>query len=375
MDESLTRESERLERSWLRHERAWLRDYLVAGVEDPRVNLQSIFSRHFLVRALTGEQFDALLTEECRFCAVMNWLLALAARSVEPEELRAVLYSLRRGADNAEGVEIPAFVSQAFSALPAAAVTLTVPNYVESFLSGAGRGRSRPVSEPSTEGPQGRGRSEPGPWSQGAHRPESDTFQELWRVALSPLPAPASRMSVLEPACGSANDYRFLHAYGMTRLFHYTGFDLCAANIENALGLFPDARFSLGNVFQIDSPDRSFDLCFVHDLFEHLSLAGMETAVREVCRVTRRGLCIGFFQMDEIREHVVRPVEDYYCNLLSMGRMRTLFAAQGFEAQVVHIASFLRQRFGCDQTHNPNAYTFILRRLGLCPRGTYSGTN
>ena len=364
MDESLARESEKLERSWLRHERAWLRDYLVAGVENPRVNLQSIFSRHFLLRALTGEQFDALMTEECRFSAIMNWLLALAARSVESEELQAVLYSLRRGADNVEGVEIPAFVSQGFSALPVSVGTLTIPNYVESFLSGARRGRSRLRSQPGADGRLGHSRSEPDPPSQGAHGPELGTFQELWRVALSRLLAPASRLSVLEPACGSANDYRFLYAYGMARLFDYSGFDLCATNVDNALALFPDARFSRGNVFQVEAPNLSFDLCFVHDLFEHLSPAGMETAVREICRITRRGLCIGFFQMDEIPEHVVRPVDDYYCNLLSMARMRTLLAAQGFESQVVHIATFLRQRFGCDLTHNPNAYTFILRRLG-----------
>ena len=80
--------------------------------------------------------------------------------------------------------------------------------------------------------------------------------------------------------------------------------------------------------------------------------------------MTRSGLCVGFFQMDEIPEHVVRPVDDYHCNLLSMARMKALFAAQGFGTQVVHVATFLRQRFGCDQTHNPDAYTFLLRRRG-----------
>jgi hypothetical protein len=64
--------------------------------------------------------------------------------------------------------------------------------------------------------------------------------------------------------------------------------------------------------------------------------------------------------MDEIRDHQVRPVEDYHWNLLSMGRMRELFAACGFAARVVHIGTFLRQQIGCEQTHNPNAYTFLL---------------
>jgi SAM-dependent methyltransferase len=364
MEVSLQQESEKLARSWLRHEPAWLRDYLVAGVEDPRFNLQSIFSRHFLLRRVIDDRAGALMTEECRFSAVMNWLVALSARSTEPEELEAVLYALRRCADSAEGVEIPPFVSQAFAALPVSLGSLTVPNYIESFLSRTRPGAPASLPAPSTQpGTGGRGAGTPGgPWPPGAPDPSLDTFQHLWRTVLSPLLAPASRLSVLEPACGSANDYRFLHAYGIARLFDYTGFDLCAANVENALALFPGARFSTLNVFQIDFPDLSFDVCFVHDLFEHLSLAGMETAVREICRVTRSGLCLGFFQMDEVREHVVRPVDDYHCNLLSMARMKALFAEQGFETQVVHIATFLRRRFGCDQTHNPNAYTFFLRR-------------
>jgi ubiquinone/menaquinone biosynthesis C-methylase UbiE len=144
-------------------------------------------------------------------------------------------------------------------------------------------------------------------------------------------------------------------------LVNYTGFDLCAKNIENARALFPGVSFAVGNVFEIAAPDKAFDLCFVHGLFEHLSLEGMQAAVREVCRVTRQGLCIGFFNMDEIRDHQVRPVEEYHLNRLSMARMRGLFADWGFAAQVVHIGAFLRQQIGCEQTHNPNAYTFLLR--------------
>ena len=108
-------------------------------------------------------------------------------------------------------------------------------------------------------------------------------------------------------------------------------------------------------------PDKAFDLCFVHDLFEHLSLEGLQAAVEEVCRVTRQGICVGFFNMDEIPDHQVHPVDDYHWNRLSMRRMRDLFAACGFGASVVHIGAFLRHQIGCDQTHNPNAYTFLLR--------------
>jgi SAM-dependent methyltransferase len=331
----------------MQHEAGMLRDYLVAGVEDPRLNLQSVLSRHFLARALTGERFSALMEQEYRFAAAMNWLTELAGRLHDTEELEVVLYALRRGADNGEGIEIPGFIVQIFASLPTAAAGFGIPNYVESFLS-------------STQMANGKAR---------LHEPSLDTFRDLWNQALADEHSfPQSSTlnpqlpSLLEPACGSANDYRFLHAYGLAWLVGYTGFDICAKNVENARALFPNVSFLVGNVFEIAAPDKAYDFCIVHDLFEHLSPEGMQAAVREVCRVTRQGLCIGFFNMDEIRDHLLCPVDDYHWNRLSMARMRELFAACGFTARVVHIGTFLRHQVGCEQTHNLNAYTFLLNR-------------
>lgn len=358
MEQSLQQESEKLARSWLRHDPGMLRDYLVAGVEDPRINVQSILSRHFIVRALTGARFSPLMGQEHRFAAAMNWLARLAPQLAGPEEAAIILYALRRGADNAEGVEIPQFLAQLFAGLPTAAGGSDVPNYIENFLS----------EEQSVNGA-----TQP-------QQPSLETFCRLWSRALvaeSPelcrgrreesqlrsAQASASNLRplrVLEPACGSANDYRFLHACGIARLVDYAGFDLCPTNIENAHALFPHVTFEVGNVFQIAAPDKSFDLCFIHDLFEHLSLDGILAAVREVCRVTRGGISVGFFNLDEIREHVVQPLDEYHWNTLSMARMRELFAAQGFRAQVIHIGTFLRREVECEETHNPNAYTFWL---------------
>lgn len=339
MNEKLQQESARLTRSWMRHPANWLRDYLVAGVEDPRLNLQSVLCRHFLVRALAGDGFDALMREEGRFAAAMNWLADLAARSTDAEDLAAVLYALRRSADNLEGMAIPQFVLQSFSELPMALGAAPIPNYLEQFLS-------------ETVFVDGKPR---------LPLPVLQTFQNLWRAELAVLPEPERRASVFEPACGSANDYRFFDAYGLARFMDYTGADLCDKNVENARELFPGVAFHAGNVFELEAPDKAFDFCVVHDLFEHLSLEGLQTSVKEVCRVTRRGLCVGFFQMDEIGEHIERPHEDYFWNLLSLDRMKALFAQCGFAAQTIHIGTFLQRQFGCDFTHNPNAYTFWLR--------------
>jgi len=350
MQPSLQQETDRLVRSWGHHAPEWLAGYLVAGVEDPRINLQSILSRHLIIGELFGDRFGSLMAEEYRFSACMNWLMKLVRRAAPPEEMAAVLFALKQGSDNAEGLEIPRFLLSTFAQLPAGAAGRQVPNYIEEFFADQGVGGS---------GPRGIQHS-------------LDTLQELWRESLTPdslkalMPGgpPAwepRRLSLLEPACGSANDYRFLDAYGLAQWLDYSGFDLCVQNIENARAVFPQTRFRVGNVFEIDASDKAYDLSIVHDLLEHLSIDGMQIAVRELCRVTRRGIGIGFFQMDEIREHVVRPVDEYHWNLLSMGRMRELFAKNGFTAQVIQIGSFLEQQVGCKETHNPNAYSFILR--------------
>jgi hypothetical protein len=339
MRSSLQQETEKLARSWMRHEPALLRDYLVADVEDPRLNVQSIISRQFLLTAVAGDRFQELMDQELRFAVAMNWVVGLAKTLSRPEDWLALADGLQRGADVAEGIEIPLHILRIHAALPASASGLEVPNYLREFVTAmsAGPAAGRPAGDPFGQ------------------------FMSLWHQALSALTRPAAAPRVLEPACGSANDYRFLEASGLARLLDYSGFDLCEKNVQNARALFPAARIESGNVFDIAAPDKSVDYLFTHDLFEHLSLEGLETAAREVCRVTRQGLCLGFFNMDEIPDHTVRPVEDYHWNTLSVDRMRELFCAQGFAVQVVHIGSFLRWAAGSDYTHNPNAYTFLLR--------------
>jgi ubiquinone/menaquinone biosynthesis C-methylase UbiE len=338
MHDLLKLETERLARSWMQHEPVKLRDYLVAGVEDPRINLQSIISRHFLVRFHFSERYRPLMDHECRFAAIMNWLLALEANT-DRDELDALYHALQRGADNAEGQEIPRFILATFARLPLSQGPLEIPNYIRTFLNRTDA-------------------ADTGSYKQGLN-----TFERLWHESLAKeSPTQGQALTVFEPACGSANDYRFLHSYGISRFLDYTGLDLCSKNIKNAGALFPEAHFEEGNVFEINAQDNAFDLSFVHDLFEHLSIEGLQTAIKELCRVTRRAICANFFQMDEIPDHVVRPTDEYHWNLLSMDQIKKLFAAHGFSCQIIQIKSFLRQEFGYDYTHNPNAYTFILQR-------------
>ena len=330
MEERLERETEGLKRSWGKFHREALRAYLVQGVEDPRINVQSVLTRHFLVRALFGEQFNELAEHELRFALVMNWLLGLLKRRIQRWQLQAVLSSLILGESRADEIPIPAYVSQTFA-------TLALPNYMCDLFNWA-----------------------PSETDDGSI-PDylMNTFQTIWREVLEGEQAEC--ISVLEPACGSANDYRFIEGYGIGGLIDYLGFDLCEKNIRNAKTLFPETCFKVGNVFEIEATDNGFDFCFVHDLFEHLSLDAMETAISEVCRVTGKGVCVGFFNMHEGSEHVVKVVDDYHWNMLSAPRTKALFEQHASSVEVIGIHEFLKSKYECGDTHNKGAYTFMVK--------------
>lgn len=338
MEIALQRESQNLAGSWMKHDGAMLRDYLIADVEDPRLNLQSILTRHFLVASLFGEAHQPLAQAELFFGAAMNWLLATAKRTGSAEALGEIAYALHCRADNAEGLMLPPSVLRLFKSLPMTLDGLEIPNYIDAFLRKTEFQEGCPV----------------------LHEPILETFQQLWNQTLANVQA--GKRTVLEPACGSANDYRFLKRFGLARFLDYTGIDLCRKNVDNALDLFPDVRFQEGNVFEIAAEDRSFDLCYVHDLLEHLSPEGMEQTVRELCRVTKESLYVHFFNMEEIESDQIHPVDAYHWNLLSMQAMRNRFAACGFEAHVMNIGEFQRGVMGFEQTHNPRAYTFLMMR-------------
>lgn len=330
MEERFRIETENLRRSWMLHSRETLRDYLVQDVEDPRINIQSILTRHFLIKRLFGERFAELMEQELRFGLVVNWLLRLLDASVSARGLHALLDALLDGKDKAEGVKIPGYVSETFAGL-------AVPNYICDLLSWA------PVE--STDVPI----------------PDylMKTFQKIWQEVLEG--ERAERICVVEPGCGSANDYRFIDAYGIGRFLDYTGFDLCEKSVRNAKQMFPNIRFEAGNILEIEAPTNAFDYCFIHDVFEHLSVEAMEAAVAEVCRVTRQEICAGFFNMYAGEQHVVRAVDNYHWNELSMARTKAIFERRASDVKVIHIDTFLKSQFSCSDTHNKGAYMFVIR--------------
>jgi len=186
-------------------------------------------------------------------------------------------------------------------------------------------------------------------------------FDRLWAAELASIET-TPPIAVLEPACGSANDYRFLESFGLTRHLDYHGFDICPANVQNAQAMFAEAshRFTTGNVFAVDAADDAYAYVFTHDLLEHLSPAGIEASIAELCRVTRGTLMVHFFNLEKRDEHVIQPVEHYHWNLLSLPRIRERFEAHGGRVAARHIPTLLSERFGFDESHNEEAWTLTV---------------
>lgn len=311
MNDQLSAETECLRRSWDRHPQEMLRDYMVAGIHDPRVNPQSIRSRHFLIEALFGPKYRKLCEEEFRFAAVMQWLMKQAGKFCGGEDWGDLQHALNCGADNLEGLPIPHYITAASKLLPLTADGVGIPDYLSAAVEAARR-RETPTA--------GLGDA-------------ADVFAKLWDEQLAKVQS--TKITVVEAACGSANDYRAIKQCGLARHLDYLGFDLCEKNVSNARALLPEARFEVGNVFSIGARDLSFDCAFAHDLLEHFSVEGMERAVAELCRVARRGVFVGFFQMHEGGHHVIRAVEEYHWNTLSLPRVRELFEQRGFQTQAI----------------------------------------
>lgn len=270
--------------------------YLVAGYQNPRINVQSVLQRHFFARRLFGSDLDELMADEVRFAVEMND--ALRARAAELD----VTMGAYLDPEKAAGVER---VEEA-------------------------------IRERETE------------------------MVDRWRAALEGRTA--DPISVLELACGSANDYRTFAEAGLAPFLRYRGVDLTPKNIENARRRFPGVEFEVGDIRKIGAPDRSFDYVIAADIFEHLSPEAREEALDEATRLARRGLSLTFFNMGDIPEHEINPKGIYYWNRLSRSRIEDRLRPAFPHIEVVPIAAWLRAEVGYERSYNPNAYSIFAER-------------
>ena len=332
-------ETQALRGAWMRHDSEMLAEYLVQDVQDPRINLASVLTRHTLLRELFGPRLRPLMQHELRFAAAMNWLWQYRRSCPGPCDAAALLDALVERRTCAGSWEIPRVVHESFAILPCTVAGARIDNYiVRALLCHVNDCLRTPVAQEVLA-----------------------TFERLWSQVLTRLEA--APLTVFEPACGSANDYRFLVSFGIARFLQYTGQDLCEKNVFNARRLFPDAAFEVGNAMCLDAADQSFECTFVHDLIEHLSPAAMDRTLAELCRVTERTLLLGLFNMCHAREHTIVRCGPYYRNRLSAARLAEKLLDNGFGPCIVPIDRLVRERFGHMPWYTQTAYVVIARRL------------
>ena len=323
LTDSLKHEAHLLQHSWDRHDAEHLDEYLVSATEDPRVNVPSILTRALFADSLFPDRFAALSEEELRFGLCMTWLTD-ALESTPRHELAA---------QAPEFSEAPPFLAET-------AALLQEPDF--------------PVIDYITEAlalPPDLGSNDAFATS------ILDTFASLWQSELSASPPPEETLRTVEFACGSGNDYRFLHAFGFAPFLDYTGIDIAGKNIANAKKRFPKIDFRTGNAFATEIPDSSVDIVFAHDLYEHLSLEALEAALAETARILRPGgqAWLHFFNLADTPEHEARPHESYHWNLLSTNRLLESLSSHNLACDALPIRDLVAEKFGFEGYYNQEA--------------------
>jgi SAM-dependent methyltransferase len=185
-------------------------------------------------------------------------------------------------------------------------------------------------------------------------------FEQRWQTTLAGRTA--APLTVLELACGSANDYRAFADFGLAPFLSYTGLDLNPKNVANARRRFPAVRFEVGNAMATGQADASFDVVIASDLFEHLPIPVAARVLAEASRVARHEVVLSFFNMAQITADDDRPVAAYHWNRLSRPHYETELGKAFPTVSVTPIRAWLKREFGYGHSYNPGAYTIIAER-------------
>jgi ubiquinone/menaquinone biosynthesis C-methylase UbiE len=328
MTTEFTTESENLRNTWLRYPAGFLDSYLIQGVENPCVNPQSVVIRSLLVDTLVPGAHRDLAEQEMLYSACACTTIAAAGRGLF--DLFTAALEGEPGADAA--LPLPEFLKEVRDRKPALPFSLR------------------------------------GVWQQifhaimNSYNGFASPFEPLWHERLAS--EKSDRPTLLEVACGSANDSRYWARYGLDTLINYTGVDICPTNITNAQRRCPTGTFLEGNALALPFSDKSFDFYLTFDLFEHLSLPATQQALREAVRVTRRKLWLSFFALEDRPEHLEVPSPPYYLNVLSIARAVEELSRLGCDATVIDLPADWSRKFPGYQHYNPRARIIEARVRG-----------
>ncbi len=327
----IDRENEGLRWSWDRYSHEHLNSYLVMALEDPRINSQSVLTRSLIMDSIFAGKYTALIDAELRFSAIMTYLYSQL-------ENGAVKHELMDSIEAMDAQRCPEYVLETYKWLQSDDAGIV--DYISMALDDINPHTSI------------------GPFSQMA----LNTFSFLYNEMGVTGHEVQERLSILEPACGSANDYRFIDRYGLGQFISYTGFDISKKNIYNAKSAYPDIDFSVASMIDLQYEDDSFDYLYAHDLFEHLSLEAMEKSIREVIRIVKYQAWLHFFNVSDCEDHINHPVDRYHWNTLSLSKLVGLIEDCHGDVQVIKMDDFLGNKFSGYEHYNKGAYTLLVTK-------------
>lgn len=106
--------------------------------------------------------------------------------------------------------------------------------------------------------------------------------------------------SVLDVGCGPGHNYEHFRDHGPQ--VTYKGLDYAIRFIRANERKYPEANFALGDVRNIQEPNKSWDVVIFQDVLEHTN--GYEKPIKEALRVARQRVIISFWHLIENGEHI-----------------------------------------------------------------------
>jgi SAM-dependent methyltransferase len=324
-------ENRRLNASWDCFSAEHLERYLTVDEQDQRINVNSILTRALVIDTLWPGKFGDLINEELRFGVIMTWLM----RQLRLGRSRSALVEELSGSTARPGT--PDVVRQTYGWLQTDECPL--PDYLGEALAFAPPdGTSWSLAEVSLS-----------------------TFYRVWSRLLSDLAS--ERISVLEVACGSGNDYHGIRECGLSSRISYSGFDISSKNIRNARRQYPGVDFFQASILNSGIPDGSFEYVFVHDLLEHLSPKGLALALEEILRIAQKEVWLHCFNVNAIDRHEIRLSGTFYRNKLSITCLSAALEELGASTQVIRVSDLLFRKFRFAPDYFASCGTVLARIL------------
>jgi len=112
--------------------------------------------------------------------------------------------------------------------------------------------------------------------------------------------------NVLDVACGQCMSYPFFRIAGL----RYVGIDITKKFIDVSRERYSGIELHEANALNMPFNDASFETVCCKDLLEHLSPADVQPLIREMWRVTKLKMMIGFFLPPWDRPAYIDFVED-----------------------------------------------------------------